>query len=211
MFIEATKGKLWDINVSKATAVISDFSAKIPWLDLDIEATTDHKSARKLINESMLKKILGDLLNDIQPAGTLNASTQLRIPLEGDGDIKVDGKVSLNDNDVYLPSLDLTPEKVTGSVQFNEKKVWSNNLSADLFGEKQSITIDTEDYDGSQRLTLKSNGKVNTKEVLNWLLPNNKLDVSGDADIKLSSWFCLEKCTAGNTGWYRVKFTTAIR
>lgn len=200
MFIEATKGKLWDINVSKATAVISDFSAKIPWLDLDIKATTDHKSARKLINESMLKQILGDLLNDIQPAGTLNASTQLRIPLEGDDDIKVDGKVSLNDNDVYLPSLDLTPEKVTGSVQFNEKKVWSNNLSADLFGEKQSITIDTEDYDGSQRLTLKSNGKVNTKEVLNWLLPNNKLDVSGDADIKLSSWFCLEKCTAGNTG-----------
>lgn len=200
MFIESTKGTLWNINVTKATAVIRDFSATIPLLDLNIEATTDHKSARRLIDDSMLKQLLGDLLSDIQPAGTLSASTQLRIPLEGDGDIKVDGKVSLNENDVYLPSVDLTPEKVSGSVLFNENKVWSNNLSANLFGEKQSIVIDTEDYDGSQRLTLKSNGKVNTKAVLDWLLPNNRLDVFGEADIKLNSWFCLEKCTAGNTG-----------
>ncbi len=198
MHIEALKGQFEKLMVKRASAMIKNFSGSPPVLELDIRAETDLSSAQKLVEQSRLKSLLGNLLHDIQPQGRFNAQTRINIPLEGDEAVSLKGKVSLAGNQVELPEIKLSIGKVKADVEFDDSKIWAKRLSADVLGGKTVGSITTEEFDGSKRLRIKANGHVNTAEALDWVVPNSHLPVKGDTDVAVDAWFCIRDCT-GNT------------
>lgn len=193
MFISTTKANLWGIDVSHATAEIPDFSYH-PKLLLDINASTDFESTQRLVENSQLKEIIGTVLDDLQPQGRFTVGTRLNIPLEGDDDIGVKGFVELNGNAVVIPGAGLKPEKVNTRLEFTEKRIWAKTIAGELLGGKFAGDIDTQDYDGSQRVTLSASGEVDLAQVSEWALSEKQDAITGITSFQLNSWFCLTNC-----------------
>lgn len=200
MHIEALQGRYSDLVVKRASAIIKNFGAVKPILDLDIRANSDLSSAQKLVENSRLRSLLGTLLSDIQPQGRFDAQTKILVPLAGDDEVNIKGRVSLNGNVIQFPDLDLTIDKVKANVEFDESKVWAKQLTAELLGGKTSGAITTEEFDGSKRLQIKAKGNVDTIKVLDWLLPDSNLPVSGKADVDVNAWFCISECKGETAG-----------
>ncbi len=198
MNINAFNSHFQNIKVKTASAIIKDFSADVPILELDLKVESDHKSAQNYINDSALKDVLSEVLAQIKPEKNFPLSLKINAPLAGNETIDVHGQVSLNKHKVSFPELNFVANELTGTVLFSESEIWSTPLDVNLFGGKSTVELATTDYDGSSRLTLKSLGKVKPYEVLDWIIPKNQLAVKGSSNYQLNGWICISNCLAGN-------------
>ena len=198
MFISSDLAGYNNLKVSKAIAKIDDFGADDPILDLDIATTTDHLSARSFVDNSRLKLILGDLLDSIQPQKKYQVDTKVALSL-GDGDrLEVDGKVKLDNSPIDLVPLDLKVDSVTGVIQFDETKVWSEPLSINALGGLSSLTLNTETVNESDRITLNLGGEVNIQNVSKWIFKGSQFPVADTSKVMADGWICISSCGAKN-------------
>jgi uncharacterized protein (TIGR02099 family) len=199
MRIEAKNGQYKGLKVTSAIASIADFSANTPWLDLDIKANTDLRSAQQLVDNSRLKSLLGNVLQTVKPEGRFNAETKIRVPLSGDAKVAVNGHVSFDGNTVVIPNIKLELNKVKAQLTFDSSGVQAKQLTAEVLGGTLTGDIATEDFDGSERLVIQAQGEVDTAKALDWVLPDSQLPITGNSDLKLNAWFCIKDCRGNRT------------
>lgn len=123
-------GKLQDLEIGQVTAVIPRLvSDAVLSIDIDTRASGEHVAA--LMNNSQMAGSLGKVLSEIQIQGDLSTSMNLAIPLRGTR-VVASGIVHFADNPVYIQSLDLNLDQLTGQLEFVNDKIAAEDLQARL-------------------------------------------------------------------------------
>ena len=144
LFMQASKGKLLDVN-------LSGLSADIPNLDVGAILTINANGSAlgsqvtQLMNQSSLAHSLGKVLGEVQVSDDLSVDLNLVIPLSGK-DVVASGVVYLTDNRVYVPRVDMNLTHAKGQVTFKNEVVDLSGLQAQLFDQNVKI-----DFTGRQR------------------------------------------------------------
>ncbi len=126
---------------------IRNINAYIPLLtkgaDLIIEAVGvgNGYGISQVFAQSNLKDSLGRTLSqDVLVSNEIEAQLSIYVPLDDTKSTSASGIVTLNDNFVQIPSLQLELEKTAGRLIFDNDKIWINKLKAELLG--QTIAVD---------------------------------------------------------------------
>lgn len=120
---------------------LSDLHAVIPRLvsDARLLIDTHGRAEGQVVSQLMMDSDLSDsvgvaLTDGVQLGGSVGVKLHLDIPLSGN-DVVAKGEVSLDNNTLWVPSLDMTFNKVGGTVLFENDRVRVDELQADLLGQ----------------------------------------------------------------------------
>ena len=126
---------------------IRDINAYIPLLtegaDLIIEAVGigNGYGISQVLAQSSLQDGLGRTLSkDVLLSNEIEAQLSIYVPLDDTKSTSASGIVTLNDNFVQIPSLQLALENTKGRLIFDNDKIWINKLKAELLD--QTIAVD---------------------------------------------------------------------
>ena len=133
LWMTSQRGRLLDVDLAGLSAVIPTLSAGAI-LSIDAKAKASGEQVRELMLQSNLADSLGKVFQQVQIDNKLSTDLHLHIPLSGH-DVVASGKVTLSDNNVLIPSLDLQLEHAKGQVSFVNDKVTFKNLSANLLNQ----------------------------------------------------------------------------
>lgn len=152
MEIAAERGNYKDVKLQKALVHIPSFSTDTVWLDVNASAAGSLKDFLSYVKTSPVDGYTGGLFKKAQGSGAGDLSLDLKIPLDGPGDVAVSGAFTFNDDEVKIGNFSIPDlNKVSGTVAFDEKGASSESLSAECFGapvkgkfstdEKGTITV----------------------------------------------------------------------
>ncbi|MEE4245072.1 MAG: DUF3971 domain-containing protein, partial [Kangiellaceae bacterium] len=191
--VTTTTAEYLNTKVNQAVATITAISSS-PVLDLDINITTDHDSAKAYINNSELKETLSDVLADIYVDGRYDVILQLNSQLATERPDQFLGKVLLADNKLVIKSAGLNFDKVNGTLLFNQQDLWANQVTSRFFGGQSVTDIITKTVGEERRISFFSSSSFDSTQVINWVLPGNQLDITGQAKATTDAWFCVDNC-----------------
>ncbi|WJG09721.1 YhdP family protein [Aliiglaciecola sp. LCG003] len=137
--MQAKQGKLQDVILKQLSASIANLG-NAPVLQINAQAQAQGSQVSTLMVASNLADSLGVALTEgVVIAGPLQVNLDLNIPLTGD-DVVAKGKVKLNGNSLFVPSLAITFEDMLGEVAFINDKVTFSAMQAQLF--EQPVKLD---------------------------------------------------------------------
>lgn len=157
LYMDAQQGNLLGASIGSLEAAIPNLGRGAV-LTIDLEANGTGESLTELLMASNIANSVGAALTKgVNVKSELSALLNLNIPLSGKN-IVASGKVNLPQNDIYIPSLDLTFSGAKGAVSFVNDKVTLSQVQANLFGQAVSIDFDGADdgsgqYEGNVNLT----------------------------------------------------------
>jgi uncharacterized protein (TIGR02099 family) len=110
-------------------------------LTINADGKTNAKDLGALMLQSTLANSLGKLLQDsVQIQGDLTTELSIYVPLSNGANTRAVGEVYLVDNQIKLPPVNLTFEKASGIVSFDNETISVTGLNAQLF--EQTIVAD---------------------------------------------------------------------
>ncbi len=192
--IETRKASLWGINITQGKAAIPSFIDKDLKLLLDIQADFDGKNARKFVDSSPLKNILGNILYKVRTEDDLSSQISVDVPLNRTNDFKLKGRLNLKGINVFLPDIQVLAEDVKGQLYFTEKDIAANELIFNSFGGRSRLNIDTLHEEGHDYIHLDFAGKVDIEPIMNWLPLNFTVPATGKTSYLAEGRFCLGGC-----------------
>lgn len=114
-------------------------------LYIDARVAGEGKAISDYLQDSPLGGSVGQALREIEIRGPMKGNVKLDIPLNGKGEVKVDGDASFRNNKVRIATLDLPLEQVEGRLEYDNEHTRFSNLKASLWN--QPLTLD---YQGKQ-------------------------------------------------------------
>lgn len=125
---------------------LTDLYANIPSLDQNALLTISAKgqATSSQVTDLMLKSSLSDslgrvLADDVLIDGELSTSLDLFIPLNDATNTRAVGKAFLDNNNIRIPSINLTLSQAQGAVEFDNDAISINALSASVM--QQDVTV----------------------------------------------------------------------
>lgn len=178
-------------------AAINALYANIPVLgsgailNIDLQATGTGEQLTHLMTQSSIANSVGKALTEgVNVKSGLSTALNLVIPLTGEN-VVASGTVTLAQNDIYIPSLDLALSGVNGDVSFVNDKVDFTDLQANLFEQPVSIDFSGEQAgSGEYHTNIKLAGNWSLQPVLAKYHPALSEYMNGEtswqADVALS-------------------------
>lgn len=136
-----SKSSLLDkVSLSNLTAEIPNLTENA-MLTINADGKTNSKDLSSLMMQSTLASSLGNLLeNSVQIEGDLTTKLSIYVPLNDGASTRAVGEVYLRENQINLPPINLTFEKASGTITFDNQNIAVTGLQAQLF--EQSILAD---------------------------------------------------------------------
>lgn len=139
MRITLDKGLIAGIEASHILALIPSFLVDNPILHIKSQLHGSSLAGVRFLQHY----ILPDKLEDLDLKGPLFVVLNLDIPFEDNESVQVKGQAKLKDNQIHFAPLKVLLTRVNGQVNFTEDTIQSEKLSASLFDEPLSITLNT--------------------------------------------------------------------
>ena len=162
--VHLKEGSVKNSTIYNSFAKIESFSK--PELLIDIKAkgaTTD--AMQYLINSPILPKAK-DIINSSRLSGKVDVDIKLNIPLDEEmrkkKSLSYSGRASLSDTSLYMLDDKVDIEKISGEILFNENKISSDKLLANIFGEKVSVSISS----SKKNIKVSAKGKINPGAIM---------------------------------------------
>ena len=155
MRVENATAQSQGVAIRDVTASIPSFTAKGVPLLIHGVAEGSLAGMASFVNESPVSAMLSHVFEGSELSGDALLDLKLNIPITRAHETAVQGDISLNGNRVVLanvPPLD----NAQGSVYFTEKGLWANNLSASVYGEPATGSIETD----NGKIAIKAQGRV---------------------------------------------------
>ena len=200
MEITGQSGRLLDSSIREVTAVIEELRRKGNHITVVGQVDGPLASGLRYIHESPLKKTVGQHLQDLSVSGDSQLQLALDIPFTPGERVKVDGDLRLAGNQLTFANSRIDLARVSGLLQFDEKGIDAQKLTARLFGGPASVSVKSSaatglvltgegvlqieqaaDYLGWQRVNLAS-GKAPWQSSL--LIRKGGVDLTVDADLQ---------------------------
>lgn len=139
--MRSEKGSLQDVQLKNLKAVIPSLEAGAI-LTIDAIGQAEGHQVTELMLASNLADSIGAVLDTgVQVSGDVITNLNLHIPLS-DPDVIATGEVTLADNGIYLPDLDISYEHASGVVSFVNDKVSFTGVQADLLQQPVELNFD---------------------------------------------------------------------
>ncbi|WP_353369959.1 YhdP family protein [Aliiglaciecola sp. NS0011-25] len=191
----AHKGKLKNVALSQLSAEIPELSNGAV-LNIDANVSAQSADINELILDSFLANSLGTVLTEgVNVSGKLQTKLDLHIPLSGNN-VMAKGRVSLNGNPVYLPSLNLNFKNMVGEVSFANEKVNFNGLKGELFEQKITANFDGySDPNGAYKADIEIQGDWELQPLLRDHQPSMNKYLAGHSAWQANTQLTLHKDT----------------
>lgn len=140
LFIHAPQIALGEARGRNLTISIPNYSKEKLLLDTGIIGTGD--AIRDYFLQTPLKESLGKTLDTLQVRGLAHSDLHLDIPLE-DYPITATGNVELNNNSIYIKSLGITLQVVSGNFHYNNSNLDSTQINGQWLGQPIAVKFTT--------------------------------------------------------------------
>jgi len=180
--VNTTEAKIYDMDVLEARVATTTVEGGGIWLTVDAKAAGRSSDAIRLVNESALQKIVGDVFEQWQLQGQASAEVSLGLALAGankPADIEV--AVQLADNDVAIPQYRLQFTDVGGPLNYSSQQgFYSPGLNANLYNKPFVVKVGTDEDSG---VLVDFAGRADIRDVLNWSQQPALAFARGETDI----------------------------
>ena len=147
-----------------SVAKINSFSVPILALEINSVGTT-HNTMQYLVNSPILSKAK-DTINASRLLGQTDMNINITIPLTKKAKTKMplsySGTAVLNNSSLFMLDDKLDIKNASGKILFNEKKISSEKLSADIFNEKIKLSI----LSSKNEISVTGKGKMSPGPIL---------------------------------------------
>lgn len=188
LFMASKHARILDVTVDQVDAKIPTL-ADGSILSIDVKGQTTGTLATGLVQASSLQDSVGEALDYVQLSGLVDLDVALTIPLSG-VDVEVVGAVTLADNPIYIPELDLKLAQAKGVISFKNDKVNTDKLQADLWGQPIELTFSGNQGEKAYEADIHIDGNWDMDNLTRTYHPqlNAYLDGATDwaADLRLS-------------------------
>lgn len=137
--------------LSAVKAVIPDLLASDSVLEIDGNASAPLQDYVRYVNDSPVTDWIANFTEQTKASGNAKLALKLRLPLNHMLDAKVQGVLQLANNDVTLQQVIPPLSGASGKLEFNEKGLNLNGISASLLGGPVRIAGGTQS-DGTIRI-----------------------------------------------------------
>jgi uncharacterized protein (TIGR02099 family) len=190
---------------------LDDATAHIASLDpvssLKVRGTVTGPLTQQLaiLETDALASRFGDIVNAVETSGDATLALDLEIPLRGDGDYVIDGRVALAGNRVALPDYAIALERATGELRFTADGIAARGVRARLLGTPVAIDVRTT-ADGKVRIG--AGGRFGPEALRN-RYPAAPIDrLSGTTAVAIT--LDLEPHGSGSVGGARLTLTSDL-
>ncbi len=139
MVLDADTGKIFDVNVVKAKAVIPALDTDdgiSPFLNIDAVSEGPVASGIKFINNSPVKEVALGFTDDLKTAGRGKLNLSLKLPLDDIINAKFKGDYLINNGTMYANQRLGMPEisTINGTLSFNDIGINARAINANILG-----------------------------------------------------------------------------
>ncbi|MDH5483772.1 MAG: DUF3971 domain-containing protein, partial [Gammaproteobacteria bacterium] len=145
MTIEKGRGKIFDADFLNTRVAIEDFSNL--HVAIKGEVISPLSELLVFVDNSPLENILGSYITKLQAEGQSRLALDIQIPVDGDGELTVDGLLDFNKNEIFFPREKYRIKDLNGQLKFSESSVEAKGLYASL-GDSP-VGIDVESVNGA--------------------------------------------------------------
>jgi len=141
LYIDQGQGKTYNAELFNTQLRIDNFEEVHVSLNGDVQAPLF--DLLRYIEESPLKEELGSYITSLGVQGLADVDLDLEIPIDKEGDVKVNGLLSFKGNEIYLPQEKYLFKDLNGKLLFTESDVTAENLNASLDGYPMQASVET--------------------------------------------------------------------
>jgi len=168
MNIIASKGVSRKNRVLKARAYAKDFTVAQPMLELDFDVASQNNSGRDYISQTPID-FIAEPLKHIDYQGKLKTHIDLDVPLSDKGEIKLNGKVTLDPKTSKIRTSVIDVERASGVVKFTEKGLSKSKLNVFYLDKKLDIELRGKEKKTSPSVSLDVKGILPAKGISHFI------------------------------------------
>jgi len=189
MELNANKGNIFANKIIKSKVIIPQLDADWPMLLINSEVDSTAADGIRFVNESPVKQVTQGFTEGLKATGTAKLNLELKIPMQDleaakyKGMYKITNGTLFANTDVGMPEI----SKVNGVLNFTEKSLSAQNISAEILGGPTRFSLNT----GSDKIIrVTATGRISDtgiKKVVSNALTNTlkgSADWSGNITIK---------------------------
>jgi uncharacterized protein (TIGR02099 family) len=179
MDVLPTRASTLGMSLSRVKVSIPDLSAAVAQLQIDGHAEGDLAHMLRYTTKSPVDGWLGGFTGKVRADGRAMLDLGLIVPLSGNNDARVKGRVQFLGNRLDLTSLPLpTLDAVTGALDFTERGVASRGVRLRAFGGPFTLTAST---DAAGHMHFGVDGQADSAKVIGRYVPQLASHVSGQS------------------------------
>jgi uncharacterized protein YhdP len=133
-------GMLLGNRLQQARAQIRELKGAAP-VEIEGKVSGSFKEMLALLSETPLKDRFAPFVDAVEVDGEAATRISLSIPLKKKDQLKVDGKIELQNVDMLIKLADLRVGAINGELKFDEKQVSADGLQAELMGHPVTVDI----------------------------------------------------------------------
>ena len=141
--IDGHQGFIYDSELSDVTAVIENLASRKNHVKVTGRVDGPLTNALRYLTETPLKKNVGRFVKDLTVTGSSQLELDLDIPFKKGGDLKTDGLLRLQGNQLDFAETRISLKDVVGQLRFDKRGIYGSELATNLFGGAAMINIDT--------------------------------------------------------------------
>ena len=131
-YIDGATGYVYGADLSDVNVSIENLSE--PHLSIDGDIVSPLSDLVLFVRNSPLKNILGSFVAGLRAKGSSSLDLDLQIPLDKGDNLKVNGLLSFENNEIFLPDQGYLLDTVNGQLLFSEASVSAEKLQANMAG-----------------------------------------------------------------------------
>lgn len=176
------KANIFDLTVPAARVTVAPEPSGGMWLSVEASARGGADDALRIINESAVRKLVGDVFSDWQLQGHAEAAVSLGVPIAGaDKALAVAVDVQLAKADLTIPDYRLDFTGLGGELHYgSESGISSKALSAQLYDRPVQVTVSQAD---NKNVLVEMEGRVDMADVAAWARQPALVFAKGDTDF----------------------------
>ncbi|MDG1096844.1 MAG: YhdP family protein [Methylophilaceae bacterium] len=193
MELNADKGKIFDVNIMKAKAVIPElktYGAMAQSLNIDAVGEGPVASGIKFINNSPVKEVTLGFTDDLKTAGKGKLNLSLKLPLDNIIDAKFKVDYLINNGTMYANKRLGLPEisNINGTLSFDDLGINARAINANILGGPAQFDLKTA---ANKTITINAKGNVTAKGIQQF--DGNVLSSALDGNTNWSADIAIKK------------------
>ena len=159
MKLELEQGVVENNTIYRSKAEIVSYN--IADLELDIKASGSAQNSMQYLVNSPILPEAQNTVNSMRFSGDINTLLKMNIPLSDDSNktMRYSGFSELTNNSVFMLNDKIDISDVSGKLIFTEKGISSENIIADIIGEKSTLSVTS--LHKNKGVAVSVNGKIN--------------------------------------------------
>ena len=180
--VTTTKANMFQMALSDTVVEVSPVEEGGVWLSVESKATGSPYDALRVVNESAIRNIVGDVFSNWEMAGEANSRISLGVALAGASAANdIDVSVDLQNSTLTIPDYRVDFSSLDGQLNYSSKRgMSSKGLSAKLFDKPLAVVVSQTD---EKDVLVDINGRVDISDVASWSRQAALSFLSGETEI----------------------------